>query len=446
MAVGRINSYVLRGTVVGALGGLLFGFDTAVIAGTEQQLVQVFALNDRQLGITVSIALVGTVLGAIFSGELGDKMGGREALRILAACYVMSGLGCAFAWSWPALLAFRFVGGLAIGGSSVLGPVYIAEIAPARWRGLLVGTFQINIVIGILVAYLSNYVMSLFGLGLNEWRWQLGIAAAPALLFFVMLFTIPRSARWLVLKHRIPEGREVIALLGADDPDAELKEIVDSIHVDGISHSEPLFQRKYLRPMFLAATVAGFSQLAGINAILYYSNYIFEKAGFSKSSGLLQSIALGATNLVFTLVAMSLIDKLGRKALLLIGSVGMAICLGGVGMVFYSQQHQNLLIIFLVVYIACFAISIGAVIWVYISEVFPNRVRSKGQSLGSSAHWIMNAIISGVFPVMAAHSRSMPFIFFSVMMAVYFFIVLFTYPETKGVTLEGMQHRLGIEY
>lgn len=446
MANGRINSYVLRGTVVGALGGLLFGFDTAVIAGTEQQLIQVFALNDRQLGITVSIALIGTVIGAIFSGELGDKIGGREALRILAGCYVISGLGCAFAWSWPALLAFRFIGGLAIGGSSVLGPVYIAEIAPARWRGLLVGTFQINIVIGILVAYLSNYVVSLFGLGLNEWRWQLGIAALPALLFFVMLFTIPRSARWLVLKRRIPEAREVIALLGADDPDAELKEIVDSIHLKGISQSEPLFQRKYLRPMFLAATVAGFSQLAGINAILYYSNYIFEKAGFSKSSSLLQSVALGATNLVFTLIAMSLIDKLGRKTLLLIGSVGMAICLGGVGMIFHSERHQNLLIILLVVYIACFAISIGAVIWVYISEVFPNRVRSKGQSLGSSAHWIMNAIISGLFPVMAAHSRSMPFVFFSVMMAVYFFLVLFTYPETKGITLERMQQRLGIEY
>ena len=200
---------------------------------------------------------------------------------------------------------------------------------------------------------------------------------------------------------------------------------VDSIHVEGMS-TEPLFQRKYLRPMFLAATVAGFSQLAGINAVLYYSNYIFENAGFSKSSGLLQSVALGATNLVFTLVAMSLIDKLGRKTLLLIGSVGMAICLGGVGMVFYSGQHQNLLIIFLVAYIACFAISIGAVIWVYISEVFPNRVRSKGQSLGSSVHWIMNAIISGLFPVMAAQSRAFPFVFFSAAMVVYFCIVLFT--------------------
>jgi len=442
----HVNSYVIRGTVVGALGGLLFGFDTAVIAGTEQQLIQVFGLSADQLGTTVAIALVGTVIGAMFSGSIGERMGGREALRILAACYVISAFGCAFAWNWPALLAFRIIGGLAIGGSSVLGPVYIAEIAPARWRGLLVGTFQINIVIGIVIAYLSNYVVSLFGLGLNEWRWQLGVAAAPALLFFIMLFTIPRSARWLVLKQRIKEARDVIAVLGADDPDTELKEIVDSIHIEGMTHSEPLFQRKYLRPMFLAATVAGFSQLAGINAILYYSNYIFEKAGFSKSSGLLQSVALGATNLVFTLVAMSLIDKLGRKTLLLIGSVGMAICLGGVGMIFYTGQHQDLLIIFLVAYIAFFAISIGAVIWVYISEVFPNRVRAKGQSLGSSAHWIMNTIVTKAFPAVAAISRPLPFIFFSVMMALYFFIVLFTYPETKGITLEEMQHRLGIEY
>jgi sugar porter (SP) family MFS transporter len=444
--MGRVNSYVLRGTIVGALGGLLFGFDTAVIAGTEQQLMQVFGLSDFRLGVTVFIALVGTVIGAMLSGELGDHFGGRESLRILAACYVVSAFGCAFAWSWASLLVFRFIGGLAIGGSSVLGPVYIAEIAPARWRGLLVGTFQINIVIGILVAYLSNYAVSLFGLGLNEWRWQLGVAAAPAVLFFVMLFTIPRSARWLVLKNRVPEARDVIALLGSDDPGVELKEIVDSVHLDGVAHTESLFQRKYWRPMYLAATVAAFTQLAGINAILYYSNYIFEKAGFSKSSGLLQSVAIGAMNLIATLFAMSLIDKVGRKTLLLIGSVGMTICLGGVAGLFFSNEHQNLLVVLLVAYIGFFAISLGAVIWVYISEVFPNRVRSKGQSLGSSVHWIMNAIISLVFPVVAAKSRGLPFVFFAAMTALMFFVVLFTYPETKGVTLEEMQHRLGIEY
>ncbi len=261
----------------------------------------------------MSIALLGTILGAMFSGILGDHLGGRESLRILAACYVVSALGCAFAWSWPSLLVFRFIGGLGIGGSSVLGPVYIAEIAPARWRGLLVGCFQVNIVIGILVAYLSNYLIGLASFGMNEWRWQLGIAAAPAVLFLIMLFSIPRSARWLVTKNRIPEARDVLERLGSPDGQSELDDIVASIHVDGVAHSEPLFQRKYLFPIYLAFTVAAFNQLAGINAILYYLNYIFAMAGFNKVSGDLQAVAVGAMNLVATLVGMSLIDKLGPQ-------------------------------------------------------------------------------------------------------------------------------------
>lgn len=441
-----MNSYVIKGTAVGALGGLLFGFDTAVIAGTTAQLTKVFDLSSQGLGLTVSIALIGTVLGAMFAGVLGDRIGGREALRILAGCYILSALGCAFAWNWPALLFFRFIGGLGIGGSSVLGPVYIAEIAPARWRGLLVGAFQVNVVVGILVAYLSNYLIALTSLGLNEWRWQLGVAALPAVLFLIMLFGIPRSARWLVTKHRINEAREVVKILGSENPEAELQEIIDSIHVEGAVHSEPLFQKKYWRPIYLAFTVAAFNQLAGINAILYYLNSIFEAAGFSKVSGDLQAVAVGAMNLIATLFAMTIIDRVGRKTLLLIGGVGMTFCLGGVAAVFFTHQHQNMLVWLLVAYIGFFAISQGAVIWVYISEVFPNRVRSKGQSLGSSTHWVMNAIISFAFPVVAARSGGYPFVFFAVMMALMFFVVLFTYPETKGVTLEEMQHRLGIEY
>src|SRR6516165_10496105 len=230
---GKFNFYLVRSIIVGALGGLLFGFDTAVIAGTTHQLTQVFNLSAGQLGFTVSIALWGTVIGAMFSGILGDKLGGRESLRILAAFYVISALGCAFAWNWPSLLVFRFVGGLGIGGSSVLGPVYIAEIAPARWRGLLVGAFQVNVVVGILVAYLSNYLIALAGLGMNEWRWQLGVAAIPAILFFIMLFGIPRSARWLVTKNRIEEARKVIDLLGSPDGQNELDEIISSVHVEG---------------------------------------------------------------------------------------------------------------------------------------------------------------------------------------------------------------------
>jgi sugar porter (SP) family MFS transporter len=407
----------------------------------------VFHLSAGQLGFTVSIALWGTVVGAMFSGILGDKLGGRESLRILAAFYIISALGCAFAWSWPSLLFFRFIGGLGIGGSSVLGPVYIAEIAPARWRGLLVGSFQINIVIGILVAYLSNYLLGLVDFGMNEWRWQLGVAALPALLFFVMLFGIPRSARWLVTKNRIPEAREVLEQLGSPDGAGELDDIVESIHVDGVAHSEPLFQKKYWRPIYLAVTVAAFNQLAGINAILYYLNDIFGMAGFSKMSGDLQAVAVGAMNLLATFLAMTVIDRLGRKTLLLIGGAGMVFCLSGVAAVFFTQQHQGMLVWLLVAYIAFFAISQGAVIWVYISEVFPNRVRSKGQSLGSSTHWVMNAIIAFVFPIIAQRfGGAYPFVFFAAMMALMFFVVLFTYPETKGVTLEQMQHKLGIEY
>src|SRR6516164_3701453 len=364
---GKFNFYLVRSIIVGALGGLLFGFDTAVIAGTTHQLTQVFNLSPSQLGFTVSIALWGTVIGAMFSGILGDKLGGRESLRILAAFYVISALGCAFAWSWPALLFFRFIGGLGIGGSSVLGPVYIAEIAPAKWRGLLVGSFQINVVVGILVAYLSNYLLGLGGFGMNEWRWQLGVASLPALLFFIMLFGIPPSARWLVTKNRIPEAREVLDSLGSPDGSSELDDIIESIHVDGVAHSEPLFQKKYLKPIYLAVTVAAFNQLAGINAILYYSNFIFTAAGFSKLSGDVQSVAIGAMNLAATLVGMSLIDLVGRKTLLLIGGVGLTLCLGGIAAMFFTRSHFNLLPWVLVAYIGFFAISQGAVIWVYIS-------------------------------------------------------------------------------
>jgi len=442
----KLNSLLVKSIVVGALGGLLFGFDTAVIAGTTNQLTQVFGLSPNELGFTVSIALWGTVIGAMFAGVVGDRFGGRESLRVLAAFYVLSALGCAFAWTWPWLLVFRFIGGLGIGGSSVLGPVYIAEIAPAQWRGRLVGCFQINIVIGILVAYLSNYLIGLAGFGINEWRCQLGVAALPAVLFLVMLFGIPRSARWLVTKNRIPEARTVLEELGSGDPQAELDEIVDSIHIRDAPRSEPLFQRKYRLPIFLAVTVAMFNQLAGINAILYYLNDIFGMAGFSKVSGDLQAVAVGAMNLLATLLGMSLIDKLGRRTLLLIGAVGMTFCLGGVSAVLFTHRHQSSLVWLLMAYIAFFAVSQGAVIWVFISEVFPNRVRAKGQSLGSSTHWVMNAVISGIFPVLAVRSGAYPFVFFAAMMVLQFFVVLFFYPETKGITLEEMQHRLGIEY
>ena len=424
---------------------MLFGFDTAVIAGTTHSLTLAYRLSPRELGITVAMALLGTIIGAMTAGIPGQRWGGRETLRILAVFYVLSALGCAFAWNWPALLVARFLGGLGIGGSSVLGPVYIAELAPARLRGRLVGLFQINVVIGILLAYLSNFCIARMGLGAFEWRWQFGVAALPAFIFLALLFGIPPSSRWLVTQNRVDEARSVLHSMGAENPETELREIVDSIHLERLQTSEPLFAWKYRLPIFLAITIGMFNQLSGINAILYYLNDIFAAAGFSKMSGDLQAVAVGGMNLAATLLGMSLIDKLGRKTLLLIGSVGTAACLAGVSGVFFTQSHQSYLLWLLISYIAFFAISQGAVIWVYIGEVFPNRVRSKGQGLGSSSHWLMNAIIAYTFPQLAKSSGAYPFVFFSAMMVVQFFVVLFFYPETKGITLEQMQHKLGIE-
>jgi SP family arabinose:H+ symporter-like MFS transporter len=440
-----LNANLAKATAVGALGGLLFGFDTAVISGTTHSLSATFDLTPWTLGVTVFMALGGTVLGAMFAGIPGQKWGARETLRILAAFYVLSAMGCAFAWNWEVLLLARFIGGLGIGGSSVLGPVYIAELAPARMRGRLVGAFQINIVIGILLAYLSNYSIARQGLGAAEWRWQFGVAAFPAVLFLVMLFAIPPSPRWLVTHKRVDEARTVLQMMGSEDPEGELHEIVQSVHLERLQESEPLFTRKYRLPIFLAITIGMFNQLSGINAILYYLNYIFEKAGYSKVSGDLQAVAVGAMNLVATLLAMTVIDKIGRKPLLLIGSVGTALCLFGVSAIFFTNQHQAALVWLLVAYIAFFAISQGAVIWVYIGEVFPNLVRAKGQSVGSSAHWVMNAIISLTFPLLAKSSGAYPFVFFAAMMVLQFFVVLFIYPETKQVSLEQMQQKLGIE-
>jgi MFS transporter, SP family, arabinose:H+ symporter len=441
----KLNAYLIRATIVGALGGLLFGFDTAVIAGTTHALTLLYNLTPAELGLTVSMALWGTVIGSMSSGVAGQRLGGRNALRIMAVLYVVSALGCAFAWNWPSLLVFRFIGGLGIGGSSVLGPVYIAELAPANWRGRLVGMFQINVVIGILLAYFSNYCIARFGLGATEWRWDLGVAALPAILFFVMLMGIPQSPRWLATQGRVDEARTVLEQTGSPNPSGELSEIVDSIHLERAQKSEPIFSWKYRLPIFLAITIGAFNQLSGINAILYYLNDIFRAAGFSAMSGNLQAVAVGAMNLFATLLAMTVIDKLGRKTLLLVGSVGTAICLFGVAEIFFTGRHQYFLLWLLVAYIAFFAISQGAVIWVYIGEVFPNRVRNKGQSVGSSSHWIMNAIISGTFPLLAKSSGAYPFVFFAAMMVLQFFVVLFFYPETKGFSLEEMQHRLGIE-
>ena len=433
---------LLKATAAGGLAGLLFGFDTAVISGTTTGLTRAYALTPGGLGLTVSIALWGTVIGALLSGIPGDRYGRRDSLRALAALYLVGALGCPFAWSWYALMFFRFVVGLAIGGSSVIGPMYIAEISPAKWRGRLVGVFQFNIVFGILVAYLSNYLIGLANLGPSEWRWKFAIAAIPAVLLLATLFTIPRSPRWLVEKGYIEEARGVLQLIGEPDVEAALSSMQTAKDLETQYGQERLFAPRNHFPLFLAVSVAMFNQLSGINAILYYLNDIFAKAGFTKVSGDLQAVAIGATNLAFTVLAMSIIDRAGRRMLLTIGAVGTAVCLGGVAIIFATGRNANLLLWLLIGFIASFAFSQGAVIWVYISEVFPTAVRSRGQSIGCSTHWIMNALISWAFPIVAISSKTAPFAFFSAMMLLQLIVVRVWYPETKGVSLELVEERL----
>jgi len=439
----QLNSKLIRATLTGALGGLLFGFDTVVISGAIDALVHLYGLNPHDKGFTVAIGLVGTVIGALSAGQIGQRLGSRETLRITALLYVFSALGCGLAWSWPSFLVFRFIGGLGIGASSVLGPVYIAELAPAKWRGRLVATFQFNVVFGIMLAYVSNYLIRTMHLGAAEWRWQVGIATLPALAFFALLFGIPRSPRWSASRNEIDEALAVLKMMGDPDPKAELADIQAAIAQEHATAHEPVFQWKYRFPLFLAISIGAFNQLAGINAILYYLNDIFAYAGYNQISSDLKAIVIGATNLVFCVVGMSLIDKAGRKTLLLIGAAGCASCLSGVAWVFSSHAHHGALLWLLVTYIAFFSVSQGAVIWVYLGEVFPTSVRSKGQGVGSASHWFMNAVIAQMFPVVVNKmSTASPFIFFAVMTVVQFIVVLMVYPETKGQTLEALQRKL----
>ncbi|MGP8271279.1 MAG: sugar porter family MFS transporter [Terracidiphilus sp.] len=426
-------------TLVAALGGLLFGFDTAVISGTTHSLTHVFALTPTTLGITVSSALWGTIVGALLAGYVGESFGRRDGLWVMAVLYLLSAIGCALSHNWTLLLAARILGGLGIGGSSVLGPMYIAEISPARLRGRMVGFFQFNIVVGILLAYLSNYLVSLLHLGVNEWRWQLAVPALPSAVFLFLLFVIPRSPRWLAQQNRYGDACISLARLGETNPVAALDRIMESVEVEKGLSGETLFSRTHRLPIFLAMSLAVFCQLSGINAVLYYLNDIFAAASSSTISPGLQTVIVGATNLVFTVLAMLTIDKFGRRVLLLVGSVGMAATLAGIAVIFHTRAHENLLVWLLIAYCASFCFSLGAVMWVYISEVFPNGVRAKGLSLGSMTHWAMNAIISAAFPVVAAYSKALPFALFSAVMVLQFFIVLSFYPETKNISLETMR-------
>jgi sugar porter (SP) family MFS transporter len=438
----EMNPTLLRGVLVGALAGLLFGFDTAVIAGTTRGLTVAFHLNPAGLGWTVSSALWGTLIGAAGAGIPGDRFGARLCLRVIAVLYIVSSVGCVMSTSWAALLAFRVIAGLAIGASSVLAPVYIAEIAPPARRGAMVGAFQFNIVFGILVAYLSNYLIGTLNLGVEEWRWKFGVLAAPAALLLGLLFTIPQSPRWLALKGHKGEAGDVLRKIGVSDVQGELDAVARAAGGPASSGGK-LNWAKHRKPILLAFSIAAFNQLSGINAILYYLNDIFAAAGFSKVSSDLQSIIIGATNLAFTALALTIIDRFGRRNLLLVGAAGVAAALSGTAVILLTGHGQNLLLWMLIGFIAAFAFSQGAVIWVYISEIFPSDVRARGQGVGSSTHWFMDALIAWAFPIIAVYSKGAPFVFFAAMMVVQFFVVLRYFPETKRVALEDMAGAIG---
>ncbi|UAK26080.1 sugar porter family MFS transporter [Sphingomonas nostoxanthinifaciens] len=438
-----LNPTLLACIVTAALAGLLFGFDTAVISGTTEGLRARFHLDDFWLGVTVSSALWGTLAGALLAGLPGDRFGSRDTLRVLALFYVVGGIGCALAWSWSSLVLFRVIAGLAVGGSSVLAPVYIAEVAPPSRRGGLVASFQFMVIFGILAAYVSNAIIAAQHFGPDDWRWKFGVTAVPAAIFLLLLLRIPNSPRWLVGKGRETEASAAFAQLGMDQ--ARARSEIDAVRAGlgaSVGGGEALSWRRHRKPILLAFMVAAFNQLSGINALLYYLNDIFAKAGGSLSPDV-QAIIIGVVNAIFTMVGMLLIDRLGRRTLLLIGSAGMATCLVLAGLAMSAWLPNWMLLPALIGFIAFFAPSTGAVIWVYISEVFPTAVRGRGSAIGASTHWCFDAVIAAVFPSIAALSVSLPFFFFAAMMALQFVVVLAYFPETRGVPLEEMERTLG---
>ena len=429
---------------VAALGSLLFGFDTAVISGATGALRHAFTLDDNLLGFTVSSALIGTMAGALASGRPADWWGRRPVLILLAVLFLVSAIGCALAWNWYAFLFFRFVGGVAVGSASVVCPMYITEIAPPQRRGLLVSISQLNIVVGILLAYLSNYLVAHFqGADADAaWRWMFGVMALPSLAFLVAGLLIPESPRWLVRHDRLDEARAVLDRFGHEDPARETREIQESLASEGTQTQDRLFQRKYLKPLLLACMVAAFNQLDGINAVIYYTADIFRMAGANSADALMQSVIVGVTNLLMTFVGMALIDRVGRKALLLVGSITFIISHLLAAWVFATHTQGWIVIAAMMGVVGSHAYSQGAVVWVVINELLPNAVRSSGSALVCFLMWLLCGIIGWVFPIIAHASGSLAFGFFAAMMVVQFVLVAKFLPETKGVSLEALQAQL----
>jgi sugar porter (SP) family MFS transporter len=439
----KISRNVFAWSIIVALGGFLFGFDTAVISGVEQHIQKLFSLSSFLHGFTISSALIGTVAGALISGRPADRFGRKPILFLIAGLYVVTAVGSALANNVSSFILFRFLGGIGVGASSVVAPMYIAEISPAKIRGRMTALFQFNVISGILIAYVSNYLLR--EAGSEPWRWMLGVAGIPASLFFLLLFIIPESPRYLIKIGKINAARAILEKIEIVSVDEEIEDIRISVSQSGVRR-QTLFTKLYIRPISVAFLVAMFNQFSGINAILYYAPRIFELSGLTNADSMFQSILIGVTNGIFTILGLILIDRVGRKKLLIVGSMGMSVCLALVARTFYTQDFSGYgLLIYLIIYIMFFAFSTGAVIWVLIAEIFPNSVRGKGQSFGSFTHWFFAALITFLFPVIEKISQfgvGHAFTFFSLMMVLQVVVVWKYFPETKGRTLEELGENL----
>ena len=428
-------------SLVAALAGFLFGFDTVVISGADKKLQTLWDSSDRFHGFVVmAMALWGTVAGAIFGGIPTQRFGRKQTLLWIGIFYTLSALGSALANDPITFAAFRFLGGLGVGISTIAAPAYISEIAPAKDRGRLVGLYQLSLVLGILIAFISNYLLS--GIGTHDWRWMMGVEAFPAIFYTFLCFRIPKSPRWLITKNRMEEAKAIFKKININ---SSFDELVSEMKIDDSEQKkqESIFLSKYRFPLKLAFLIAFFNQLSGINAFLYYAPRIFEEGGLGESTSLLSSIGIGLTNLIFTFVGISLIDKLGRRQLMYIGSFGYIISLSLVACAFFFQWGGILIPIFLFIFIAAHAIGQGTVIWVFISEIFPNHLRNAGQSFGTSIHWVLAAIIPSFVPILfSSIGAGVVFLIFAFFMLVQLFFVHFMMPETRGISLEKLSENL----
>lgn len=453
-AENRLNGLVLRSAIVAALGGLLFGFDTAVISGTTESLTRVFDLSGFGLGFTVATALIGTIIGALCAGYPSNKFGRKKVLLTIGVLYFISAIGSAVVSDWYLFMIFRFIGGIGVGAASVVAPIYTTEISPARNRGRLVGLVQFNVVLGILLAYVSNWVIAKFVGEEIAWRWMFGVEAAPALVFFLLVFTVPESPRWLYTRGHTDTSHGILARLTSSrsELETEFAELEKSARRDREQDSTKLFTGPHKKVILLAIAIAAFNQLSGINAILYYAPDIFRMAGASGDVALLQSIVVGLVNLLATMAALTVIDKFGRRRLMLVGSIGYLVSLGCISLVFLTRGEGGfgsgsalIVLLSLVVFIAAHAFGQGAVIWVFIAEIFPNKVRAQGQALGSFVHWFFAAVTSWTFPgIVASFGGGVAFLAFFIFMVLQLVWVLKVMPETKQVPLEEMADTLSL--